>query len=71
MDNLEKQLMVLDLLDEVEIPQPLINYFDYESTRLLDKKIEVLEQLKQGIPIEDIENGYSIFELLEFDQHWD
>ena len=71
MDDIDKQLLILKLLDSVEIPQPLMNYYDYDSTELLDKKIEVLEQIKSGIPIDNIDGGYSIFELLPFDQHWD
>lgn len=71
MDDIDKQILILELLDSVEIPQPLMNYYDYDSTELLDKKIEVLEQIKSGIPIDSIDGGYSIFELLPFDQHWD
>ena len=71
MDELEKQMAILDLLDSVVIPNPLINYFDYDSSDLLDWKIEVLERMKSGESIDDIEDGYSIFELLPVGQHWD
>jgi hypothetical protein len=71
MDELEKQMAILELLDSVEIPPPLMNYFDYDSEKLLDKKIEVLQRLKDGESIDNIEGGYSIFELLPEGQHWD
>lgn len=71
MDDLEKQMVILDLLNEVTVPNPLMNYYDYDSNKLLDKKIEVLLKLKEGMSIDDIEDGYSIFELLDFEQHWD
>lgn len=71
MDKLEKQMAILELLDSVEIPPPLMNYFDYDSEKLLDKKLEVLQRLKAGESIDNIQGGYSIFELLEFEQHWD
>lgn len=71
MDDLQKMEMVLDLLDEVEVPEPLMMYFDYDSTKLLDKKIDVLQELKDGTPFEEIEGAESIFELLPTDQHWD
>ena len=64
-------MLILDLLDEVEIPQPLIMYYDYDSTKLLDKKIEVLQELKNGTPFDDIEGAELIFELLPTSQHWD
>jgi hypothetical protein len=71
MDKLEKETAILRLLDEVEVPHPLMNYFDYDSEELLDKKIEVLQALKAGKSIDDIDGGYSIFELLPEGQHWD
>lgn len=71
MDKLEKQMTILDLLDEVTVPNPLMNYFDYDSDKLLDKKIEVLQKMKEGESIDDIADGYSIFELLDLEQHWD
>ena len=71
MDELEKQMAILELLDSVEIPLPLMNYFDYDSEKLLDKKIEVLQRLKNGESIDNIEDGYSVFELLPEGQHWD
>lgn len=71
MDDAQKQMLILDLLDEVEIPQPLMMYYDYESTKLLDKKIEVLQELKNGVSFDDIEGAELIFELLPTGQHWD
>ena len=71
MDELEKQMAILDLLDEVVVPNPLMNYFDYDSLELLDKKIEVLQRLKDGESIDDIDGGYLVFELLPEGQHWD
>ncbi len=71
MDELSKQMAILDLLDSADVPYPLMNYFDYDSNKMLDKKIEVLQQLKEGKNIDEIDGGYSIFELLPESQHWD
>jgi len=71
MDETEKQITIIRLLNEVEVPDPLMNYFDYDSTDLLDLKIDVLEKMRGGTSIDDIDGGYRIFELLPIGQHWD
>ena len=71
MDETEKQITIIRLLNEVEVPDPLMNYFDYDSTDLLDLKIDVLEKMREGTSIDDIDGGYRIFELLPIGQHWD
>lgn len=38
-------------------------FFDVESGKLLDEKIEVLEQLAAGVPPTEIPNYYKILEL--------
>ena len=71
MDRTEKMMLILQLLDVVEIPNPMLMYFDYESYELLDEKIAVLEKLRDGVPFDDIPNANDIFELLPDTGVWD
>jgi len=67
--NIEKRFMLDDLI--IYIPPHVISYFDMGSTKLLDRKIEVLERLRDGDSLEDIENWEEVFELLPVGEHWD
>lgn len=58
----EKKTKVLQLVDEIAHPV-LLDYFDYESNENLDKKIKVLEQMKAGVAIDDIDGFWDILEL--------
>ena len=40
------------------------NYFDAESDKMLDKKLDVLTALKDGKSIKDIPNFYDVLELM-------
>ena len=65
-----KKIMILDLL--VVVDDDLIQrYFDIDSDKLLDEKIEVLKALKKGKQIKDIPNYYDILEKLPENGVWD
>ena len=69
---IEKGVKVRGLFFEVDFPPMLTQFFDLDSDRLLDEKIEVLTALKEGKQISDIPNFYTILELYPKDgTHWD
>lgn len=69
---IEKGIEVRKLFFEVDFPPMLIQFFDLDSDKLLDEKIEVLTALKEGKQISDIPNFYDILELYPEDgEHWD
>lgn len=65
----EKLLKVADLL-AYSFGIPEMKYFNVESEELLDEKIEVLTQIKDGKSIEEIPNFYKVLEDLPEDM-WD
>lgn len=69
----DKMIQVMELYAEVmHIDQLVAKFFDLDSEELLDKKINVLTKLKNGIPPADIPDYYSILELYpEDDVIWD
>lgn len=73
---IEKSVKMRQLFIEVEFPPMLTQFFDLDSDKLLDEKIEVLTALKEGKQIADIPNFYDILELYPkgedgTDTHWD
>lgn len=71
-DIILKHLKINKLL--IEVSDLIVNkFFDSDSDKMLDEKIEVLEKLKQGIPPADIPNYYKILELYPEDTEstWD
>lgn len=69
---IEKGVKVRELFFEVDFPPMLTQFFDLDSDRLLDEKIEVLTALKEGKQISEIPNFYDILELYPKDgEHWD
>lgn len=65
-DMEEKKLKIIDLLAyAVGIPE--IKYFNLESDELLDEKVEVLEQIKEGKTIGEIPKFYEVLEDLPKD----
>ena len=69
---IEKGVKVRELFFEVDFPPMLTQFFDWDSDRLLDEKIEVLTALKEGKQISEIPNFYDILELYPKDgEHWD
>lgn len=65
----EKLLKVAELL-AYSFGVPEMKYFNVESEELLDEKIEVLTQIKEGKSIEEIPNFYKVLEDLPEDM-WD
>lgn len=67
----EKMLKIFELLPQVD--DLLINkFFDIESDKMLDEKIEVLTALANGKKPSEISNYYDILELYPKDgQIWD
>lgn len=66
---MEKQVQIMDLLPYA-IGIPEMKYFNLDSDKLLDEKIEVLTQIKEGKTIGEIPNFYKVLEDLP-DNMWD
>jgi hypothetical protein len=64
----EKKIKIMQLLSEIY--EPLLEFFDIDSDKMLDEKIKVLTDLKNGKKIADIPNFYDILELYPTDM-WD
>jgi len=68
---IEKMIQVMELYAEVD-DLLVQKFFDLDSEEQLDLKIEVLTQLKNGVPPCDIPEYYSILELYPADgEMWD
>lgn len=66
----EKKTQIMDLLSYA-IGIPEMKYFNLDSDELLDEKIEVLTQIKEGKTIAEIPNFYKVLEDLPEDDMWD
>lgn len=60
----------MDLLSYA-IGIPEMKYFNLDSDELLDEKIEVLTQIKEGKTIAEIPNFYKVLEDLPEGDMWD
>lgn len=69
MSNEDKKIKIMMLLSEIYEPM-LVRFFDMDSDKMLDLKISVLTDLKNGKSIADIPNFYDILELYPADM-WD
>ena len=66
----EKKIKIMQLLGEIY--EPMLEFFDVDSDKMLDEKIKVLTDLKNGKTIADIPNFYDILELYPKDNEmWD
>ena len=64
-----KKARIFDLwMDVMDFPPMLRQFFDLDSDKLLDEKIEALTTLKEGKPIHEIPKFYDILELYPKDQ---
>ena len=55
-----------------KVNDPMIHqFFDLDSEKMLDEKIQVLTALTEGKVPADIPNYYKVLELLPTDQPWD
>lgn len=68
---IEKKVHISELLGKVN--DLLVNkFFDFNSDKLIDEKIEVLTALLKGKHPADIPRYYDILELYpKDDEHWD
>lgn len=66
----EKKIQIMDLLSYA-IGITEMKYFNLDSDELLDEKIEVLTQIKEGKTIAEIPNFYKVLEDLPEDDMWD
>lgn len=68
---IEKKVYISELLGKVN--DLLVDkFFDFNSNKLLDEKIEVLTALSKGKHPADIPRYYDILELYpKDDEHWD
>lgn len=60
--NQKKMVQIHKLLEDVD-DLLVVQFFDLNSKKMLDMKIKVLTQLKNGVPPADIPEYYSILEL--------
>lgn len=67
---MKKKAKILDLLFEVDCYE-VDQFFDVDSDKMLDEKIEVLTALKNGKPIAEIPKFYDVLELYPKDEMWD
>ncbi|WP_334196001.1 hypothetical protein [Muricomes intestini] len=68
-EKIKKQEKIMELLFSVDFPQ--IKFFDLDSDKMLDEKIQVLEALKAGKTISEIPKFYDVLELMPKDEIWD
>ena len=61
--TIQKKEKILNLLFEVDCYE-VSQFFDDESDKMLDEKIEVLTALKNGKSIEEIPKFYDVLELM-------
>lgn len=67
---IEKQMAIAELLPYLlEFPM-FMKFFDVESEKLLDEKIEVLEAIKAGKKIDEIPKFYDVLELMPKEGIW-
>lgn len=60
----EKQMELMELLPYLaEVPM-FMKFFDTESEKFLDEKIEVLKAIKAGKQIEEIPKFFDVLELM-------
>ena len=67
---MKKKAKILDLLFVVDCYE-VDQFFDADSDKMLDEKIEVLTALKDGKPIAEIPKFYDVLELYPKDEMWD
>jgi len=68
MSNEDKKIQILKLLSQIY--EPMLEFLDVDSDKMLDEKIKILTELKNGKSIKDIPNFYDILENYPADM-WD
>ena len=69
-DKIEKQRKI-DALLPYAFGIHEFKFFDIDSDKLLDEKIEVLEAIKEGKSISEIPKFYDVLELMPKEGIWD
>lgn len=67
---IEKRAKIMDLLFEVDNYE-VGKFFDMDSNKMLDDKIEVLTALAKGKTISEIPKFYAVLELMPKTDMWD
>lgn len=70
MNVIEKLQKIKELYLEID-DELFIQFFDLDSTKMIDLKIEVMEQLAAGKKPSEIADYYKILELYPNNEHWD
>ena len=66
----DKKIQIMKLLSQVY--DPMLEFFDVDSDKMLDEKIEVLTDLVNGKSISEIPKFYDVLELYPNDNEiWD
>jgi hypothetical protein len=68
MTNEDKKIKIMTLLSEIY--EPMLEFMDIDSDKMLDLKLSVLTDLKNGKSIADIPSFYDVLELYPADM-WD
>lgn len=66
---MKKKNRIIELIFSLAVPE--LKYFDLDSDKMLDEKIEVLEALKNGKTIGEIPKFYDVLELMPKEGIWD
>lgn len=61
-ERMEKEMHLMELEMELLIPVDYVDYYDFNSDKLLDEKIRVLEQVKAGKAFDSIPGAFDILE---------
>ena len=70
MSNEDKKIEIMALLSEIY--EPMLEFLDLDSDKMLDLKIQVLTDLKSGKAIKDIPRFYDVLELYPSENEmWD
>lgn len=64
-------MAIIELLTYLAEFPMFMQFFDTESEKLLDEKIEVLEAIKEGKSISEIPKFYDVLELMPKEGIWD
>lgn len=71
MNVIEKLDRILDLYEQID-DEIFKKFFDLDSTEMIDRKIEVMEELVKGKKPSAIKDYYKVLELYPKDgEHWD
>lgn len=68
--TIEKHLKINDLWSYT-LGIEEMKFFDFDSDKMLDEKIEVLEAIKAGKTISEIPKFYDVLELMPKEGIWD